>query len=87
MRGVAILAGGAVGAGAAELAIERDIGAGKGAERELPGREVEAEATVGGVVEVYVERFGSVSAGALLCINLGDGDCGRECGWAVVGVR
>lgn len=87
MRGVTMLAGGAVGAGAAELAIEREVGAGESAKRELPGREVEAEATVGGVVEVYVERLGCVGAGALLCIDMGDGECGCECGGVVVGVR
>ena len=41
----------------------------------------------GGGAAGYVERLGSVGAGAQLCIDMGDGECGCECGGAVVSVR
>ena len=78
MGGVAVLASDAVGAGATKLAVEGDVGAGKGAEGEFPGREVGAEVAIGRVAEVDVELFGGISSRSLLGIDMGDGECGRE---------
>ena len=46
---------GAVGAGAAELAVEGDVGAGEGAEGELACGKVDAKAAIGRVTEFNVE--------------------------------
>ena len=78
MGGAAVFTSGAVGAGAAELAVEGDVRAGEGAEGELACGKVDAKAAIGGVTEFNVEVFSSISARALLGVNMG---CSLHGGW------
>ena len=72
-----------VGAGAAELAVEGDVGAGECAEGKFFCCKVGTKAAVRGMTEIGVKFFSGICSGPLLGVDVGCEEGGREGGRVV----